>query len=60
MSLSPLAEKALSRIIKIRKYTLPQSPIAEERILKDLNIPDFIAVVEALESLEPTQAVVNV
>jgi hypothetical protein len=36
-------------ITALRKYPLPQSAIAEQRILKSLNITDFTAVVEALE-----------
>jgi hypothetical protein len=59
MSISPIASQALSRIITLRKYPLPQSPIAEQRILKSLNVTDFAAVVEALERLSP-KAVTNV
>ena len=47
--MSPIALKAFHKIITLRKYPLPQSAIAEQRILKSLNVPDFTAVVEALD-----------
>jgi len=49
---------ALRKIRAIRKYKLPQSLIAERRILKSLSIEDFTVVVTALEPAP--QAVSNV
>lgn len=52
--MSPTVEKAFRKIINLRKYPHPQSAIAESRILKTLNVPDFTATVEALEAYEST------
>jgi hypothetical protein len=40
---------ALRKIRALRKYKLPQSIIAERRILKSLTIADFTLVIAALE-----------
>ena len=41
---------ALQKIRALRKYPLPQASIAEQRILKTLNVPDFTSVIQALET----------
>jgi hypothetical protein len=46
--MSPRAKEALRKCLNLRKYPLPQSVLAEQRILKQLNVTDFAAVVEAL------------
>lgn len=46
------ALEAFRKITALRKYPLPQSAIAEQRILKSLNVTDFAAVVEWLENWE--------
>jgi hypothetical protein len=48
INMSPRAEEAYYKILNLRNYTLPQSAIAEQRILSKLNVTDFAAVVEAL------------
>jgi hypothetical protein len=47
--MTTLALEALRKIRALRKYPLAQSAISETRILKSLNVPDFTAVVAALE-----------
>jgi hypothetical protein len=47
--MTSLAIEALKKIRALRKYPLPQSAISETRILKALNVPDFTAVISALE-----------
>lgn len=49
--MSSQAEEALRKILALRKYPYPQSNIAEERILKNLNVTDFTSVVTALENV---------
>lgn len=51
--MTTIAAVALQKIRALRRYVLPQSAIAEQRILKSLNIPDFTAVVQALETPLP-------
>jgi hypothetical protein len=51
--MTALAQEALRKIRILRKYPYPQSPIAEERILKNLNIADYIEVVTAIEPDSP-------
>ncbi len=46
------ALEAFRKITILRKYPLPQSAIAEQRIFKSLNVTDFAAVVEWLEDWE--------
>jgi hypothetical protein len=48
--MTPHAIDALRRIRNLRKYPFPQSKVAEDRILKDLNVTDFTHVVNALET----------
>ncbi len=48
--MTTIAALALQKIRALRKYPLPQSAIAEQRILKSLNVPDFTAVIQALET----------
>lgn len=43
---------AFRKITTLRGYSLPQSAIAEQRILKSLNVTDFAIVVEWLEYWE--------
>jgi hypothetical protein len=50
--LTPLAQEALRKILALRKYPYPQSPLAETRILKNLNITDYTEVIAALENPE--------
>ncbi len=54
--MSPLAQEALRKIRILRKYPYPQSSLAEQRILKNLNVTDFTHVVNALET-EPRTSV---
>jgi hypothetical protein len=43
------AREALCKILALRKYPYAQSELAEARILKNLNITDYIEVITALE-----------
>jgi hypothetical protein len=53
--MSPLAQEALRKIRILRKYPYPQSSLAEQRVLKNLNVTDFTHVVNALEEIERAQ-----
>jgi hypothetical protein len=44
------AQDTLRKILALRKYPYPQSPLAEARLLKNLNVADYIEVVAALET----------
>jgi hypothetical protein len=48
--LSRSATEALRRIRLIRKYPAPQSDKAEQRVLANLSVSDYLAVIETLES----------
>jgi hypothetical protein len=41
---------ALRKIRALRKYDVPQAPLAEQKILKNLNLTDLASVVTALEA----------
>jgi hypothetical protein len=41
---------ALRKIRALRKYDVPQVPLAEQKILKNLNLTDLASVVAALEA----------
>jgi hypothetical protein len=43
------AHETLRKILALRKYPYPQSPLAEARLLKNLNVADYIEVISALE-----------
>ena len=46
------ASEALRKIRALQKYPCPQTPHAIQKILKQLHVADYMAVVEALEALE--------
>jgi hypothetical protein len=50
--MSPAASEALRKIWAIQKYPCPQTPHAIQKILKQLHVADYMAVVDALETEE--------
>jgi hypothetical protein len=53
------AQDALRKILALRKYPYPQSPLAEARLLKNLNVADYIEVISALENPNATSTSVS-
>jgi hypothetical protein len=47
---------ALKKIQALRKYDVPQAPLAERKILSNLNLTDLASVVNALEAQTTTTA----
>ena len=48
-SMTHTATDALQKIRALRKYDLPQTRLAEQKILKNLNLDDLAEVVKSLE-----------
>lgn len=47
--MTTIAARALQQIQALRKHPVPQTPLAEKRILKTLSLEDLIVVTTALE-----------
>jgi hypothetical protein len=52
--LSLTTTNALGRIRLIRKYPAPQSDKAETRVLANLSLSDYLAVIEVLDRERPS------